>query len=207
MTQIFATTFAPTLPNLIDEIVKAARPGQLIEAWLFNDAQTRAAAEAKLAQQGIKARIRSSYKPLLHFFLEDIDLAKSGIANITVRYPRHQNAADNRFLLETYPLAALVTPALITFEASDRCDCTYDVILRGSDGVETRHEVLRQTGCIRMWLMKPTCRRPAGCGLSMPMVRLSAMNGLKPNMRRFLPKPWRPLPIMTGAIRNLISKN
>lgn len=141
MTQIFATTFTPTLSNLIDEIVKAASPGQLIEAWLFNDAQTRVAAEAKLAQQGIKARIRSAYKPLLHFFLEDIDLAKSGVADITVRYPRHQNAADNRFLLETYPLAALVAPALITFEALDRCDCTYDVILRGADGVETRHEV------------------------------------------------------------------
>ena len=206
MTQIFATTFAPTLPNLIDEIVKAARPGQLIEAWLFNDAQTRAAAEAKLAQQGIKARIRSSYKPLLHFFLEDIDLAKSGIANITVRYPRHQNAADNRFLLETYPLAALVTPALITFEASDRCDCTYDVILRGSDGVETRHEVFAPNR-VHQDVVDETHLSPTGCGLSMPMVRLSAMNGLKPNMRRFLPKPWRPLPIMTGAIRNLISKN
>ncbi|WP_404421351.1 M14 family metallopeptidase [Thalassospira australica] len=141
MTQIFATTFAPTIRTLMNELVKTARPGQVIEAWLFNDTQTRSAAEAELAGQGVTARIRSTYKPLLHFFLEDIDVAKSDIAEITVRYPRHENAADNRFLLETYPLAALVASASITFEASDRCDCTYDVILRGSDGAETRHEV------------------------------------------------------------------
>ncbi len=141
MTPIFATTFAPTIRTLMNELVKTARPGQVIEAWLFNDTQTRSAAEAELAGQGVTARIRSAYKPLLHFFLEDIDVTKSDIAEITVRYPRHENAADNRFLLETYPLAALVASASITFEASDRCDCTYDVILRGSDGAETRHEV------------------------------------------------------------------
>ncbi|WP_417814128.1 M14 family metallopeptidase [Thalassospira alkalitolerans] len=141
MTQIFATSFTPTIQTLIHDIAASASPGQIVDAWLFNDATTRRAAEAELAGQGITARIRSAYKPLLHFFLEDLDLANSEVVGITVRYPRHENAADNRFLLETYPLAALVAPAVIRFEAGERNNCTYDVILRADDGSQTRHEV------------------------------------------------------------------
>ena len=141
MTRIFATSLPRTIDILISDLSTPAHQGWGIEAWVFNDAPTRRAAEAAFAKHGIKAQIRSAYKPLLHFFLEEIDIAAQSYTDIRVTYPRNDAAADNRFLLETYPLAALVGDANITFIAGTRTDGVYDVSLTQADGTTTTHEV------------------------------------------------------------------
>ena len=141
MTRIFATTLPRTIDTLIRDFATPAHKGQVIEAWLFDDAPSRRAAEAAFAKHGITATIRSSYKPLLHFFLEEIDLAAQPYSDIRVTYPRHEAANDNRFLLETYPLGALVGDARISFHAGPRTDGIYEVVLTDRNGATTSHEV------------------------------------------------------------------
>nr|WP_067299079.1 peptidase M14 [Marinobacterium profundum] len=141
MSRIFTTSVSPTLTGLVEELATPAHHGQVVEAWLFSDVQSRRAAEKELAKHGIAARFHSAYKPLLHFFLEDLDIAGSDLTDIKVRYPQHDNAAENRFLLETYPLAALVGQATITFTASETTDCTYEITLRTALGDETSHRI------------------------------------------------------------------
>jgi hypothetical protein len=130
MTALFERTFERTL----DKLVADTTPGQSIEAWTFDDRQSRQAAERALAAKGVTARIHSAYKPLLHAFLEDIDL--DGVQSIEVLYPVHASAPENRFRLEAYPLAALVGERAITFTARHDDSFFYDVILQGADGAK-----------------------------------------------------------------------
>ena len=106
MTTIFEGAFERTLDTLLTTYGKEAARGTKLEAWLFDDAASRKAAEQKLASFGVKAALRSAYKPLLHFFLEEVD--RAALASVVVRYPQHEGAPQNRFLLEAYPLAALL---------------------------------------------------------------------------------------------------
>ncbi|PVA10340.1 peptidase M14 [Pelagivirga sediminicola] len=119
----------------LDTLVAAATGP--FEAWTFDDRAARSAAEEALAARGITARIRSAYKPLLHFFLEE---ARAGFTAAHVTFPRHDAAVANRFLLETYPLAALYPDARITF-APGGAGAFYTVALSYPDGAE-QHEVL-----------------------------------------------------------------
>ena len=83
------------IPRALDGIVRdCATAGASLEAWLFEDEAARRAAEATLAAAGVHARIRSAYKPLLHFFLEEIEL--SGLSSATIFMPSHPLAAENR---------------------------------------------------------------------------------------------------------------
>ncbi len=141
MSRIFATTLSPTLTGLVEELATPAHHGQVVEAWLFSDAQSRRAAEKELAKHGIAARFHSAYKPLLHFFLEDVDLTDSQVTDIRVRYPRHENALENRFLLESYPLTALVMTAHVVFEPSEATDFMYEVTLCAASGNDTSYKV------------------------------------------------------------------
>jgi hypothetical protein len=136
MTELFAQSFERTLDRLVAE----AKPGQTFEAWTFDDRQSRKAAEEVLKQKGITARIRSAYKPLLCFFLEEVDLV--GLDEIEIRYPVHLAAPENRFRLEAYPLAGLAGKAVITFlPRADENLLFYEVTLR-RDGSEETHRVL-----------------------------------------------------------------
>ncbi|WP_377298124.1 M14 family metallopeptidase [Rhizobium sp. SGZ-381] len=135
MTEIFAKTFERTL----DRLVADAKPGDSIEAWTFDDRKSREEAEQALKQKGVTARIRSAYKPLLSFFLEEADL--NGVESIDIRYPVHAAAPENRFRLEAYPLAGLVSPARITFLARSDDAMFYEVTLRRNGKRET-HLVL-----------------------------------------------------------------
>ena len=54
-----------------------------------------------MAASGVQARIRSAYKPLLHFFLEEIEL--SGLSSVMIFTPSHPLAVENRFRLEVLP--------------------------------------------------------------------------------------------------------
>jgi hypothetical protein len=125
MTAIFAKTYEPKLQALIKE----AQEGTELELWTFDDATTRKAAEAALVAKGVKAKVRSAYKPLVYAFLEEIDLM--GASRIEVRYPVHPNAPENRFRLEAYPLAALVGNREINFTPRSDAELFYDVEVTG----------------------------------------------------------------------------
>ena len=131
MTEIFSQTFERTL----DELLKQAVPGQSLEAWTFDDLKSRRDYEQRLAEKGVTARIRSAYKPLLHAFLEEIDL--TGLERVQISYPVHAAAPANRFRLEAYPLAALVGNARIDFIPRDDGGFFYDVVLNRVEGAET----------------------------------------------------------------------
>lgn len=101
MTLLLDTTFPRTLVQLVERF--GAHPVTRIEAWLFEDAPMRRAAEQALAAAGVQAVLRSAYKPLVHFFLEEFE--GDGATSIEVRTPAGQG---QRFRLEAYPLAGLL---------------------------------------------------------------------------------------------------
>ena len=103
------------VPRALDELVRQPpSPGTRLDAWVFEDEPARRDAEARLADAGVAARLRSAYKPLLHFFLEEAELA--GLTAATVQTPSHPLAAPGRFELEAYPLAGLLRGAVLRFE-------------------------------------------------------------------------------------------
>ena len=136
MTLIFERSFERTLSRLVAD----ATTGQNFEAWTFDDRESRRQAERELEEKGVKARIRSAYKPLVNAFIEEIDL--QDVDAIEIHYPVHPNAPDNRFRLEAYPLAAMVGNRKITFVAKADSDFHYDVLLKSSAGQERRLKVL-----------------------------------------------------------------
>ncbi|MFC0266900.1 M14 family zinc carboxypeptidase [Kushneria aurantia] len=101
-----------TYPGTFDALFDQAE-GDRIETWTFDDGATRARAETEFAEKGIVARCRSAYKPLVSAFLEDIET--DGLVSASVIYPRHPAATEARFLLESYPLAALYPQVDFTF--------------------------------------------------------------------------------------------
>ena len=127
------------IPRTLDSLMarlSAERPGGPVEAWLFEDAEARRAAEARLAAAGISATLRSAYKPLLHWVLEEVE--SRDLRQLTVRYPRHPQARPERFLAETYPLAALVPGVVL--EPGDE-DLAYTVELACNNGGISTHTV------------------------------------------------------------------
>jgi len=120
-----------TLDRLLREWARDEHRGATLEAWLFEDETARRAAEQALAEAGIRARLRSAYKPLVHAFLEEFDTA--GVTRVSVRYPVHRGADRLRFLLEAYPLAALLEGIETRFEPGEP-DLTYAVTLEYADG-------------------------------------------------------------------------
>lgn len=135
MTLIHEQQFERTLDALVARFASAGNAK--IEAWLFDDEKSRRRAEEKLAARGVTALFRSAYKPLLHFFLEEMDLAE--LAHLHIVYPVHEACPRNRFLLEAYPLAGLVGEASVTFEAASEDGFFYRVTWTHRDGSgETR---------------------------------------------------------------------
>jgi hypothetical protein len=104
MTLLPDTVIPRTLTQLVERFT--ANPVTRIEAWLFEDVAARRAAEKALAGAGVAAVLRSAYKPLVHFFLEEFD--GTGRGDIAVQTPAGK---AQRFRLEAYPLAGLVSDA------------------------------------------------------------------------------------------------
>ncbi|MEG9884263.1 MAG: peptidase M14 [Hyphomicrobiales bacterium] len=139
MSVIFERCFPPILDGLIERFARPAYRHHRIEAWLFVDEPTRREGERKFADYGIAARLRSAYKPLLHAVLEDI--SPTDIARLDIAYPRHEIGHENRFRLETYPLAGLCGPAQISFSPGRTDSLVYDVSITRTDGACLRHEI------------------------------------------------------------------
>jgi hypothetical protein len=131
MTTLLDERVPRTLDTLLREWARDDHRGVTLEAWLFEDEAARRAAEAVLSEVGIRARLRSAYKPLVHAFLEEIDT--SDLKRVTVRYPVHEAADRLRFLSEAYPLAALLDGIETHFQAGS-ADLTYRVTLEYNDG-------------------------------------------------------------------------
>ena len=125
------TLFERTLDAWVHQYGTAAWRGATLEGWLFEGPLARRAAEARLASAGVTTRLRSAYKPLLHFFLEEAD--RDGLAAVTVQYPVHPLARPNRYTLEAYPLADLLGDATLRF-VPGTADLHYQVDLRYTDG-------------------------------------------------------------------------
>ena len=121
MTPPLRTSAPRTLARLEDALARDARPGTT-HAWLFEPASARRAAEDRLAALGVRARLHSAYKPLLHAFLEEIDL--SDVVAIEVTCPVVAGAHPDRFVLECHPLDALVGDRRLTFRPGRARDAT-----------------------------------------------------------------------------------
>lgn len=124
-------TFDRTLDAWIHAYKAPAWRGAAVEGWLFEGADARREAEARLAQAGVTARFRSAYKPLLHYFLEEVE--RDGLVSVELRYPRHEHALPKRFTLEAYPLVALLQGVRVTMKPG-ASDLHYDVTLVYADG-------------------------------------------------------------------------
>ncbi|MBF9194540.1 peptidase M14 [Microvirga terrestris] len=165
-----------TLDILVRDWAKSDHRGMILEAWLFEDEAARRRAEQVFAASGIHARLRSAYKPLVHAFLEEFDMA--GVTRAVVRYPLHEKADRLRFLSEAYPLAALLGNIETRFEPGE-VDLTYQITLEYADGSVAEHEVfapnrlrtnhLDQVDLTPTGWLKVTGRADAGPDLDEPL--------------------------------------
>jgi hypothetical protein len=138
MTLLLEASFPRTLDALVARFTAAAQRGARVEAWLFEDAPSRRAAEARLLQNDVIARFRSAYKPLLHALLEEFDT--TGLASLTIRTPSHPAGSLERFRLEAFPIAALLPGIDLTFVQGD-APLDYGVQLTWRDGRTEHHAV------------------------------------------------------------------
>jgi hypothetical protein len=138
MTVLLDESVPRALDQLVQQLQDDAMRGACVDAWLFEGAEPRRAAEERLAAAGVRARVRSAYKPLVHFFLEDV--ATAGLRRATIRYPVCEPAASGRFLGEAYPLAALLTGVETRFLPGGPA-LSYHVALVYHDGTAAAHEV------------------------------------------------------------------
>ncbi len=119
MTLLLDTVIPRTLTQLVERFT--AHPVTRVKAWLFEDAAASRAAEKTLAEAGVVAVLRSAYKPLVHFFLEEFDGAGAG--EIAVQTPAGKG---QRFRLEAYPLAGLIgAAATLRFVEGDDLQADY----------------------------------------------------------------------------------
>ena len=125
--------FPRTLDEWVQEFSQPAWRGATVQAWLFEGLAARRAAERQLAAAGVQAHLHSAYKPLVFYFLEDIDA--SLLAEVTVHYPVHPQASPQRFLQEAYPLAALLPHCKLRFVPGTD-DLNYHVESTHRDGTQ-----------------------------------------------------------------------
>jgi hypothetical protein len=140
MSLLLDTTIPRTLTELVARFSKT--PVTRVEAWVFDDAPSRAAARQQLAAAGVQATLRSAYKPLLHFLLEEVDTSRS--TDIAIQTPA---GAEHRFRLEAFPLSGLLPHAKLTF----------------SEGVDATHYVVTVPGAIYR-VFAPNTPRHSPCG-------------------------------------------
>ncbi|MDN6321705.1 MAG: peptidase M14 [Halomonas sp.] len=103
--ELLECSFPRTTCSLLDEYATPAYQGYQLEAWVFDDEAERHATETAFKAAGISACLRSAYKPLVHFFLEEFSW--ESLQSLVIEYPVLEQA-PRRFLLEAYPLSALI---------------------------------------------------------------------------------------------------
>jgi hypothetical protein len=156
-TTLLETSVRRTLLAWTERFARPEWQGAAVEGWLFEGAAARRGAEERLRAAGVNARFRSAYKPLLHFFLEEVD--RGALASVSVRHPVHPLALPGRFVMEAYPLAALLEGCALSFEpGGERLD--YEVALAFKDGTTRQATVFapnrQHLGCSGAMLLSPT---------------------------------------------------
>ncbi|HMA08108.1 MAG TPA: M14 family zinc carboxypeptidase [Ramlibacter sp.] len=156
-TTLLETTLERTLDAWLDRFARTEWRGATVEGWLFEGASARRAAERRLRAAGVQANLRSAYKPLVHYFLEEVD--RDQLATVTVRYPVHPLASPRRFVLEAYPLAGLLADCAIEFLPGDE-NLHYQLALTFKDGGQRQASVWAPNrshrGCSGATLLSPT---------------------------------------------------
>lgn len=168
-TVLLDQTFPRTLDDWVARFSQPAWRGARVEGWLFEGAAARRGAEQQLAAAGVQATLHSAYKPLVHHFLEQVDVAN--LTAVSVRYPVHPQALAQRFLLEAYPLAALLEHCQVEFAAGDD-DLHYGLRLTHKDGA--------QTDC-KVWAPNQLHTDPQGLTLLSPTGWLRVVNPSEPS--------------------------
>jgi hypothetical protein len=84
MTVLLDQTFPRTLDALVDRLFMSP-PGTRVETRVFEDFSVRASAGGRLRAHGVNGRLRSAYKPLVHFFPEETDLS----GEVEIAIPNH----------------------------------------------------------------------------------------------------------------------
>ncbi|WP_018632446.1 M14 family metallopeptidase [Neomegalonema perideroedes] len=134
---ILSADFPRTLEILAHRLRDAAAP---VEIWSFDGPQARREYEARLKAQGVEARMRSAYKPLLHAFLEEIPA--EGLIRAEILHPVHPAATKRRFQLEAYPLIGLFPEVEFLFRPAPSGEgLTYRLRLLQRDGSMREMEV------------------------------------------------------------------
>ena len=137
-TPLLDVTLPRTLDGWVTQFEQSEWRGAQVQGWLFEGLGARRAAERRLAAAGVQAQLRSAYKPLVHYFLEEVDC--STLAAVTIRYPVHAQASPRRFLLEAYPLAALLADCKIEFVPGTD-DLHYQLAITLRDGGQRQASV------------------------------------------------------------------
>ncbi|WP_102225329.1 M14 family metallopeptidase [Acidimangrovimonas sediminis] len=144
MTLLLDRRYPRSLETLTRDILARHAAGERfgpVEAWLFEDAAARRAAEARLAAAGLHVRIRSALKPLVTWAMEDLD--RDGLTGLDIRYPRHEAAPERRFLLEAWPLAEILPGIAVRFHPGPEGDMpAYRATLTRRDGSTEDHVIL-----------------------------------------------------------------
>src|ERR1035437_1145400 len=130
-TSLLDLTLPRTLDGWVAQFEQSQWHGAQVQGWLFEGLAARRAAEQRLAAVGVTAQLRSAYKPLLHYFQEEVDC--QALAAATITYPVHPQASKRRFLLEAYPLAGLLPHCKLEFVAGTS-DLRYQLALTRRDG-------------------------------------------------------------------------
>lgn len=128
-------TMDSTLDGLVETFSDPVYRGAVVELWVFDGHDRRMAAQALLRRSGIEATVRSSYKPLVHAFLEE--LALDPASAILVHYPVVRGVHEGRFLLEAYPVGFMAGGRPLELQPAPRQDAGglpyYRVDMRISD--------------------------------------------------------------------------
>ncbi len=165
MSCLLSTRVASSLSKLAEQLEKLDCDGESIRVWVFADHTSRIKAQKALCELGFDIEILSAYKPLLHYFLESVDLSNQTFERVEIFYPQNQHAAPTRFLLEAYPLGALTDSKPVVFTADSNLESHYRIRLyQAQQDVKeiavlapnivcqsaTRERMLRPTGWIQV---------------------------------------------------------
>ncbi|WP_240754009.1 peptidase M14 [Natronospirillum operosum] len=140
-TSLFAQTFMRTTLELVRDYGRNEYQGYSLYAWVLDDRHARRRAEKALSAWGVSARIRSAYKPLVNFVMEELPTVD--LAGVTIKYPELPDA-PRRFLLEAYPAGALLGDVPVSWEAfspDDEKTLVYRVAATRSTGAVDHYTV------------------------------------------------------------------
>lgn len=153
-------TLSSVTAQLLEQLDPTKQHSAALHIWIFEDQQARTELAEALAARGINARVHSGYKPLIHFFLEEV--SAEGLTEIDLSCPVNAAWPTQRFRLEAYPLAALYPGARLNFHehaatpAGTLANAIYKVGLHYGERLET-HEVFAPNRLRQDFLGRHNC--------------------------------------------------